>query len=250
MSLTEDTAGCAPGRGSIVISVSGGTAPYQYSTDSISYQNSNRFNCLLSGTYSVYIKDSTLCPDNSSIQITGVALLVNLIDFTAEPEAGKVICRWSTSEEINSGHFTIARSLDAQHWETLGTVAASGSSNISNNYLLEDGAPHYGNSYYKLIETDKKGIVSELGIRQVFIGEGEQLRAEPNPANDFFILEGCSNNAVISIQTIEGIEISFNSELQGDALKINTKQWQEGVYIITVSRNGKMKQLKLVVVHD
>ncbi|MFM6982617.1 MAG: T9SS type A sorting domain-containing protein, partial [Chitinophagaceae bacterium] len=250
VSLTEDTSGCAPGRGSIVVNVSGGTAPYLYSTDSITFQNSNRFNCLLSGTYSVYIKDSTLCQDNNSIQITGVALLVNLIDFNAEPLADKVYCRWSTSEEINSGFFIISRSLDAQHWETVGIIPASGNSNSVNQYLLEDASPHYGSSYYRLIESDSKGKKTELGIRQVYIGEGNQIKAEPNPANEYFLLEGSGNNATISIQTVEGYEIHYDTEVVGDALKINTKQWQEGVYIITVVRNGKMKQLKLVIVHD
>lgn len=57
--ITTDVTTCYGGNdGTITVSVSGGTAPYQYSIDGgVNYQASNVFNGLTSGVYSVYVKD-------------------------------------------------------------------------------------------------------------------------------------------------------------------------------------------------
>jgi gliding motility-associated-like protein len=47
-------------NGTITLTGSGGTTPYQYSLDNITYQSSNIFN-VAAGTYTVYIKDSKAC---------------------------------------------------------------------------------------------------------------------------------------------------------------------------------------------
>lgn len=44
--------------GSITINATGGTVPYQYSQDGISYVSSNVFNVSLEGVYSMYVKDA------------------------------------------------------------------------------------------------------------------------------------------------------------------------------------------------
>ncbi|MGE5317215.1 MAG: LamG-like jellyroll fold domain-containing protein [Chloroflexota bacterium] len=51
--------GVNPGTGSITITATGGTAPYQFRLGSGTYQSSNTFSSLLAGTYSVTIKDNT-----------------------------------------------------------------------------------------------------------------------------------------------------------------------------------------------
>ena len=47
--------------GAVSINVIGGTPPYQYSTDNVSFTTSNYFNELVEGTYTCYIKDSNGC---------------------------------------------------------------------------------------------------------------------------------------------------------------------------------------------
>jgi gliding motility-associated-like protein len=58
-------------NGSIVLNnVSGGTAPYQFSLDGVNYQPSNTFSNLAAGTYTVRIKDATVCTKDTVIIIT------------------------------------------------------------------------------------------------------------------------------------------------------------------------------------
>jgi hypothetical protein len=67
MSVAKVDANCT--GGSITITASGGTAPYQYSINGgTTYQSSNSFTGLAGGTYNVMIKDAATC--TSSQQIT------------------------------------------------------------------------------------------------------------------------------------------------------------------------------------
>ncbi len=61
----------------ITVNVSGGTAPYQYSIDGVTWQNSNVFNNLPRGENKIYVKDSFDC-NPIAVQVT-VPNLVNAI---------------------------------------------------------------------------------------------------------------------------------------------------------------------------
>ena len=249
VTLTEDTTLCAPGRGTIVVSVSGGTAPYQYSLDSITYQNSNRFNCVLSGTYQVYIKDSNICADKDVVQIQGVALSARLLEFNASIEGDAVMCRWVSSEEVNLQYYQIDRSVDGNVWEPVGTIKGKGDFKGRSEYELVDMSPHLGLSYYRLSEHEQTGKRSDLGVRQVFVGNSSQVKVEPNPASDYVLIETSEMRPQISIQTAQGLPVAFTTTDVGSAIKVSTITWPEGIYIITIAHHQQVQQMKLVVVH-
>ena len=50
--------------------ISGGTSPYQFSFDGVTFQQSNYFDGLVSGTYSIYILDSNNCIDSINFVIS------------------------------------------------------------------------------------------------------------------------------------------------------------------------------------
>ncbi|MBK9673365.1 MAG: gliding motility-associated C-terminal domain-containing protein, partial [Bacteroidetes bacterium] len=58
---------CGANNGSITATGLGGTTPYQYSLDGITYQANNVFSALASGTYTVTIKDANNCINTSSV---------------------------------------------------------------------------------------------------------------------------------------------------------------------------------------
>jgi hypothetical protein len=66
---TTASTGCPTVNGTLTISASGGTAPYQYKINSQAYQSSNTFTGLSAGTYSVGVLDASNCPDFSSVAI-------------------------------------------------------------------------------------------------------------------------------------------------------------------------------------
>ncbi len=56
--------------GSLIVTATGGTAPYSYSLDGASAQSSNSFTNLSAGTYLVTVVDATNCPNSQSVNVS------------------------------------------------------------------------------------------------------------------------------------------------------------------------------------
>jgi gliding motility-associated-like protein len=67
--------------GSVTVSGSGGTPPYQYSIDGVSYQPSGTFSSLSAGTYNITVRDLNMCTGNITVTITQpwIPLTANII---------------------------------------------------------------------------------------------------------------------------------------------------------------------------
>ena len=72
--LAIQSASCNTANGSITVSVSGGTAPYEYSINGTSFQVSNVFSNLAPGAYTVYVKDANNCYSTATATITNTTL--------------------------------------------------------------------------------------------------------------------------------------------------------------------------------
>ncbi|HWB28774.1 MAG TPA: ELWxxDGT repeat protein [Chitinophagaceae bacterium] len=119
-------------------------------------------------------------------------LAASLSSFTATPLKGDVALNWATAEEINTGFFTIQRSSDGRQFEDIGTVQAAGNSTNNRQYSFIDLNALRVNAsilYYRLQTNDKDGKQSYSGIVAVKTnGEAISIKAYPNPASGFVIL--------------------------------------------------------------
>lgn len=70
--VTQPTS-CGLPNGSITVTGSGGTPPYEYSINGTIFQSGNIFNNLAAGTYNLYIKDAAGCFSIRSVTITSQA---------------------------------------------------------------------------------------------------------------------------------------------------------------------------------
>lgn len=61
---------CGLNNGTITITASSGTAPYEYSINGTTFQSGNSFTGLATGTYNVYVKDALACYANTPVSIT------------------------------------------------------------------------------------------------------------------------------------------------------------------------------------
>ncbi len=91
---TPVTSGSA--NGTITAIASGGTAPYQYSLDGITYQASNVFTGLTTGVYIVYVQDANGCTAVQTVQLTQVSNCNQII----VPSASPVSCNGSNDGSV------------------------------------------------------------------------------------------------------------------------------------------------------
>ena len=89
-----------------------------------------------------------------------MALPVKLNNFSAKLNNQTVLLNWTTAQEINTSHFEIEYSNNANEFKKVATIEASGNSNTQKNY----GANHTINKesvhYYRLKMVDKDGKFS------------------------------------------------------------------------------------------
>jgi hypothetical protein len=91
-------AGCMAATGSITATGLGGTTPYQYSLDGITYQVSNVFSALAAGAYTVTIKDASNC-----INTTAVVNVVNTSGATVTAISSNATCGASNGSIAATG---------------------------------------------------------------------------------------------------------------------------------------------------
>ncbi len=85
----EAPTGCSAQDGSITVSsVSGGSAPYQYSLDGTTFSTDNSFANLSDGSYTVYIRDNAGCQISQSQTLTSAGGLTARVTPMAESGCG------------------------------------------------------------------------------------------------------------------------------------------------------------------
>ncbi|MGQ3130903.1 MAG: T9SS type A sorting domain-containing protein [Flavobacteriales bacterium] len=93
---------------------------------------------------------------------------------------------WQTASEVNNDYFTVEKTTDLEHYETVLTQDGAGNSNEIRNYSGVDQDPYPGLSYYRLKQTDFNGSVSYSPLRTILLTDEntEGIRVFPNPAHE------------------------------------------------------------------
>lgn len=100
-------------------------------------------------------------------------LPIELLTFSATLNNDIVDLTWITASEIGNDYFTIERTIDGNHFDSILSVDGSGYSNTHITYNELDENPLMGTSYYRLKQTDYNGnftysdLVPVTGRKQV-----------------------------------------------------------------------------------
>ncbi len=111
-------------------------------------------------TYTSSEWDSKPQDDVSGLGVPG-PLPIELLSFNAVFRNEAVYLNWQTATETNNDFFSIERSIDAQSFESIGTIKGAGNSNTIRNYTYSDNLISRINTlYYRLKQTDYNGQFS------------------------------------------------------------------------------------------
>lgn len=206
----------------------------------------NGYNLTLDGYYTIGTKNYPVSP-----------LPIELLNFNAIMNNGKVDLTWETATETNNDHFTIERSKDGITFETVSVIQGAGSSTFIRNYADQDQNPYSGISYYRLKQTDFNGqssYSSVVAVNYYFGDDGVSIY--PNPANSDspmnLSIKGLENQEIlVVVKDISGREfyskvIITTSKDQLEAIDTEHRL-AAGTYIVIASSNNKVYSQKLII---
>lgn len=170
-------------------------------------------------------------------------LPLNLTSFKVQNNTtGKNLLSWTSSDEVNTSHFSIERSTDGITYTEVGSVAATGSG--AGQYNFSDITPNPSANYYyrlKMIDLDGKSRYSSIAR---ISGESAnlQLSVFPNPAATGTITILSDKTQEISIVNTFGQLIKTVRLVKGSQV-INLDGALPGVYFIKSDR-GVLKFIR------
>jgi hypothetical protein len=188
----------------------------------------------LDGYYTLATKDFTVSP-----------LPVELVYFDATLTNGQVALSWQTASEFNSNYFDVLRSGDGKNWSSIGTVAASGTSQTSLDYSLLDKSPLPGVSYYRLKQVDSNGSFDLSEIQSINNSRKvNQVKIYPNPS-DKGLVTVASDEPITDLIVYNALgKMVFEKKLDSeDTYLLDTQSFESGMYWINL--NGE--NYKLIV---
>ncbi len=188
---------------------------------------------------------------------SNVTLPLTIIDFTGNLQQNNtVLLKWKTTNEINSSHFEVERSIDGSRFTSIGTVQATGDISNTTNYSLVDANAINQNSnviYYRLKIVDKNGLYTYSKIVVVRLnGFVTKVNVMPNPV---------SSEAIVTIEAASYGKVSLNlydnsgrlilnklvqvQQGAGNVFKIDMSKMARGIYILDATGNGIDEKIKI-----
>ncbi|MCI1186355.1 T9SS type A sorting domain-containing protein [Hymenobacter sp. DH14] len=177
-------------------------------------------------------------------------LPVELTAFTARRVSAAVACAWTTASERNSHDFAVERSRDGEIFETLGTVAAAGTSSSATVYGFRDQQPLPGRAYYRLRQTDVDGAVAYSPLVLVAGAEVAAPTVVPNPGTGAFALllpEGLALTGPVVVRNVLGAEVlRLPAAATADAVRFELGGQPAGVYLVQLETAAGRRCLRII----
>jgi len=193
----------------------------------------------------------------NDVFIPSATLPVKLNSFIATNKERKVLLNWSTSNEWNNHHFSIQRSLNGIEYQEIGAVNANNEIIGTIPYQFVDEKPLNVNAYYQLIQYDKDGKSTNLGVRMVMpnVQNNQSFNINPNPSNTntFNLNVGIDmlTNVKIEVHDVSG-KLIYTKRIEKNANKIIPISLPEntpaGSYLVSIC-NGSNTSSQVMVLN-
>jgi len=189
----------------------------------------------------------------SSITTSCFPLPVKWLSFDASRSGDATELKWMTTQEINCAGFVVEHSLDGQNFEKIGEVPALSDQGDVNTYSFLDDKPFRGKNYYRIKQFDFDGGFDYSQIRTVVFDNSKfEVRASPNPANNFLnvlVQRGENAPAQLTLFNSTGQIVSrqiLNSTTEN--IHLDLDGFGPGLYHLLVEIPGDTYAEKIIIV--
>ncbi len=178
------------------------------------------------------------------LSLSGSTLPLSLLSFSGMLQSNYNKINWQTTNEINTSHFIVQRSVNGTTFTNIGRVEATNTSG-NNDYSLTDANPINGVNFYRLqmVDIDGKTAYSSI-IKIVFTGKNE-LQVFPNPAKNTITLSGLQNKGTIKIIAADG-KVVKQLTANGGSMLVDISSLAKGIYILQYINEAKTEQIKII----
>lgn len=185
-------------------------------------------------------------------------LPVNLLSFNGQKVGTNVELEWTTSSETNNAYFTIQKSADGINWTQLDTVAGQGTTTVPTTYNHTDTNPYSSYNYYRLLQTDFSGTVTNVSNVITIYFDTAIRRTKAN--DQYFWMnsqhEICLVSNEVSTYTIKVYnplgqplyQAMYNVNIGMNKLPVDLPNISTGVYIVSIE-NGQFSYSQKVVLN-
>ncbi|MBS1629987.1 MAG: T9SS type A sorting domain-containing protein, partial [Bacteroidetes bacterium] len=198
--------------------------------------NGSTTGTVTNGTITSSSTISSFSPFTLASTTTNNPLPVTLTDFNVTASGHTAIITWRSGLERGDETFLVQRSIDGEHFSTLGTQASLGS---GHNYSYVDPMPAIGLNYYRLA-IEEPGMLTNYGTTKMLrfsqAGIATDILLYPNPATESIFVDGLATHAgaIISIRSIVG-QLLYQETLSADPrVEISLHNLPAGVYQLQI----------------
>ncbi len=101
--------------------------------------------------------DGTNNTPQGTVSVLNTTLPVSFEKFTATTSGCGAVLNWTTGHERNNKYFSVDRSTDGAHFQSIGKVEAKGDNTTGASYSFADKKPLNGKNFYRIAQFDADG---------------------------------------------------------------------------------------------
>ncbi len=201
---------------------------------------------------------TTFISENFNLAPQSIPLPVELANFSANCDQGKILLKWTTLSEKNTSHFIIEKGLNPDTFEPIGSIKASGNSVSPVDYAFDAGKGENSNTvYFRLIQVDQDGNFELSPVIPATCKGSAQpyIALYPNPVNEILeiiVNDNRASNYSINVLNTLGQAIylkSISTSAGFNQFRISFTDFASGIYFIRIESPELQQSFKIVVRH-
>lgn len=232
----------------VTVSATGGTPPYVYSKDAITYVTSPIFTFNSPQVTSIYVKDANNCVFFNPINVQVSAPLINGGQTaTVSLQAGSTLANIAIDGTPNVIWYAVPGTLNVnQNSQNNANSRIFSSPPLPPNTVLVNGATYYATRVINGFEsTTRLAVTVNLtGSLSTNTADFENLKYYPNPVQNIFNVTNSEKIDEIIVSSIQGQQV-LNENPDSQLVNVDVSSLSKGIYIVKIKSNGKEKNIKI-----
>lgn len=222
------------------VNVTGLEAGQTYHFRVIEYNNNAE-----TGNHSLYLLGNN--PVASSATAGGLPVI--LTAFDGHYSDHRVKLEWATSQEFNSSHYLIQRSINGTDFMDAGKLAANGNTLMKSFYEFSDPVSEKDPAklFYRLKMIDRDGQYEYSPTISINIPVINRFVISPNPAKDILKITG-HQITIVEVYDFAGKRIIKQNFIGSQEVSLNVSFLIAGNYLVRITgKNGAVQSKKLII---